>query len=123
MNKVFLIAFFFLGLLCAVWATSLQAANEVQDAYTGTNPKREYTETDSLFNVLRNVYRPDTGKPKSSVPQTPYQRIPPPKWSYYGSAPTKKMKEEKESSAIDGRYYKPPASPKPENSKIEKKSR
>ena len=91
----------------------LWAAEEVQDAYTGTNVRREVTETNSLFNVLRGIYRPNYNKPAQTTTQTPYQRIAPPKWRNYGTEPKEKAKK---TSAIDGHYYKKKA-PEPEKQK------
>ena len=97
----------------------LWAANEIQDAYTGTNPQREYTETNSLFNVLRETYRPSPqAKPTPSV-QAPYQRIAPPKWGYYGTPP-KTEPEKKRPASVDGRYYKP--TPEPEKKRSSRPS-
>ena len=91
---------------------ALWAANEVQDAYTGINPQREYTETNSLFNVLRNVYRPQTSK-SQAAPKSSYQKVAPPKWRYSGKTPKEKTEPQTNNHAVDGRYYKhkPPAKP------------
>lgn len=91
-------------------------ADEVTDAHLAgyTNPQKEATETDSLFHVLRDIYRPEVKKKSAPSPaQTPYQRIaPPPKWSYYGTKP--KVEGGRKESSVDGRYpydqkKKPPA--------------
>ena len=92
---------FFAGVL---FPSLLWAENEVQDAYTGVNVRREITETNSLFNVLRGIYRPNYNKPAQTATQTPYQRIPPPRWRNYGTKPQEK--KEQKSSAVDGHYYK-----------------
>ena len=90
------------------------AADEVQDALTGTNVGREHTETNSLFNTLRDVYRPRSNKPSQAPLQAPYQRVAPPKWSYYGTRPKEEKGSPKKTPAVDGHYYKPKAEPKKE---------
>ena len=104
---------FFVAVLIetAFLSSVLWAENEVQDAYTGTNVRREVTETNSLFNVLRNIYRPNYNKRPQTATQAPYQQIAPPKWSYYGTRPEGKSEPQTKSPAVDGRYYKPPAKP------------
>ena len=94
---------FLLGI--TFFPSPLWAENEVQDAYTGVNVRREVTDTNSLFNVLRGIYRPNYNKPSQTATQAPYQRIPPPKWRYYGTKPQEPEKEKK-TSAVDGHYYK-----------------
>ena len=108
MAKAFFLTVFVGTLLLS---SALWAAQEVQDAYTGTNVRREVTETGSLFNVLRGIYRPDYNKPARSATQTPYQRIAPPKWRYYRPKTEEETGPQTKKRAIDGRYYKPPAKP------------
>lgn len=105
MMKTFFLSLLFLGL--SAFSPSLdsaRAAEEVLDAHTGTNVRREYTDTGSLFNVLRDVYRPDYHKKSKAPSQTPYQRVAPPKWSYYGTAP--KGETPKKKAGVERPYYK-----------------